>query len=253
MPLLMARLELLIQDIIKVGGIMKLFTLATGIVLMTGCQSLTDWTHSTQDNSVELSELERQLQLESFNGHQDPTFLSHWARDPHAYMNRVTQHVQSVSHLNISDYVEAMSMRLIKNMRYVTDKTPIAVASFVPVDSTLEETNLLGIHLAESFQHNMQVLGLSVIEYKATGTIRVTDKGDFALSRDIDELKQSHPIEYVLTGTFTYKDKGVEVHAKMVGVESRAVVASSQGFIPTVVAEQLIQSTHKSGIKLVKQ
>ncbi|MCU4676443.1 FlgO family outer membrane protein [Catenovulum sp. 2E275] len=229
---------------------MKQLTIAAGVLALTACQSITDWqaNETEQQTDQQLS-----LQNELFNGHQDAAHLNQWARNPHSYINQVTAHTRSDSSLSISDYVESMSLKLVKNMRYVTDKTPVAVTSFVAVDSNLEETNLLGKHLAESFQHNMQNLGLSVIDYKATGTIRVTESGDFALSRDIDELRHNHPIEYVLTGTFTYKDNGVDIYARVIGVESRAVVASAQGFIPSAVAEQLIPAKQRAGINLASQ
>ncbi|WP_149865446.1 FlgO family outer membrane protein [Catenovulum maritimum] len=238
---------------------MKKLLILPAIMSLSACQSLNDWyqdqvlvENEMPKEAVAPTEQENRLTLEAFNGHQDPALLNHWARDPHKYLNNYNQHIRSDTRLSVSDYVEAMSIKLVKSMRYVTDKTPIAVASFVPVDSNLEQTNLLGIHLAESFQHQAQVLGLSVIDYKSTGTIRVTETGDFALSRDIDELRQWHPIEYILTGTFSYKDTGVEVHARVVGIESRSIVASAQGFIPNSVAQELMPSMVKDGIKLVK-
>lgn len=230
----------------------SLLAVATASMLtLAGCHSVAKWQHQQNTNSNQSSAA--QLNDEVFNGHQDAEHTNYWARSPHAYLNKKTAHLREDTQLNISDYVEAMSMRLIKNMRYVSDKTPIAVTSFVPIDSNLEQSNLLGMHLAESFQHNMQNLGLSVIDYKATGTIRVTDDGDFSLSRDIDELKHNHPIEYILTGTFTYKDTGIDIYARVIGVESRAIVASSQGVIPMAVAEQLMSSQQSSGISLVNQ
>mgnify|MGYP000082528531 CR=1 FL=1 len=231
---------------------MKKLAIASGALLIAGCQSFSTWQAQKQMNETQEIQPEN-LQHELFNGHQDAAYVNQWARNPHAYLNQVTSHIRSEASLNISDYVEAMSLRLVKNMRYVTDKTPIAITSFVPIDSNLEQTNLFGNHLAEGFQHNMQNLGLSVIDYKATGTIRVTQTGDFAFSRDIDELRHDHPIEFILTGTFTHKEEGVEVYARVIGVESRAVVASSQGLIPRAVAEQLISTKQKSGINLVSQ
>lgn len=233
----------------KTSRNLKIVAPILSVLALSACQITSPW---AQKEQIE-PEPNTRLSLESFNGHQDPALLNHWARDPHRFLNQQNRHIRSDTRLAISDYVEAMAIKLIKNMRYVTDKTPVAVASFVPVDSNLEETNLFGIHLAESFQHQAMVLGLSVVDYKATGTIRVTETGDFALSRDIDELRQWHPIEYVLTGTFTYKDNGVEVVARVVGIESRAIVASAQGFIPHNVAQQLMSSKQKDGIKLVKE
>lgn len=226
-------------------------------IALTGCTSMDTWyTDTKQDAKAQsLSIYGKQQQMQSneaFGGHQDAQMVSRWASDPHAYMTNYHSNIGGGTQLAISDYVEKMAVKLIKNMRYVTHKTPVAVASFVPVDSNLEETTLVGLHLAENFMHQAQELGLSVIDYKSTGTIRVTEDGDFAFSRDIDELRHWHPIEYVLTGTYTRKENGIEVHARVVGIESRALVASTQGFIPYSVSEQLVPYKKKDGIKLIK-
>ncbi|WP_111977300.1 FlgO family outer membrane protein [Algibacillus agarilyticus] len=228
----------------------------TSPFIFTACQTTDEWfsadTQGGQPSLQMVQQQEKTIQSEAFAGHKDAQLLNHWARDPHQYLTQYHNNIASDGNLKISDYVESLAIKLVKNMRYVTDKTPIAVASFVPVDSNLEETNLLGLHLAENFMHEAQQLGLSVIDYKSTGTIRVTETGDFSLSRDIDELRQWHPIEYVLTGTFTLNDRGIEVHARVVGIESRAVVASAQGFIPHSATQQLKQYNKKDGISLTK-
>ncbi|AWB67533.1 hypothetical protein C2869_14275 [Saccharobesus litoralis] len=222
--------------------------------IVSGCQ-LTDQVFpinkNVQPKSLQQIQAENRLiRSEAFAGHKDAQLMGHWARDPHQYLTQYHSNISSEANLRISDYVEALAIKLIKNMRYVTEQTPIAVASFVPVDSNLEETDLIGLHLAENFLHEAQQLGLSVIDYKSTGTIRVTETGDFGLSRDIDELRQWHPIEYVLMGTYTLKSQGIEVHARVVGIESRAVVASAQGFIPHSATEQIRHFSKKDGITI---
>ncbi|NTS75410.1 hypothetical protein HR060_00910 [Catenovulum sp. SM1970] len=225
------------------------------VLALAGCES-TGWYSDETPESPETMESYMAEQSEQsdevFLGHKDGEQLGRWARDPHKYLNNYHANVHAGSTLKVSDYVETMATRLVKSMRFVNQQTPIAVASFVPMDSDLEETNLVGLHLAENFVHEAQQLGLSVIEYKSTGTIRVTSKGDFALSRDVDELRQWHPIEYVLTGTYTSTLDGMEIHAKVIGLESRAVVASAQGFIPQTVVSQIKPYNHKDGVKLSK-
>ena len=62
------------------------------------------------------------------------------------------------------------------------------------------------------------------------------------LSRDYLELSSSLPIEYVLTGTMTKHQGGVLVNARILGVESRAVVATAQMLVPFYVVDALIPS-----------
>ncbi|MBU3023310.1 FlgO family outer membrane protein [Aestuariibacter sp. A3R04] len=159
---------------------------------------------------------------------------------------------------HVGDYVKNMAQDLISNMEYVTNKTPVAVTNFAMLDSDLQETNLLGHQMAESFIHELHKYRIPVVDYKATDYIRVTEKGDFLLSRDYLDLNSSLPIEYVLTGTMAKHQGGVLVNARILGIESRAVVASAQLLIPFYVVDALIPSDSngkggmRDGVKLTR-
>jgi len=143
---------------------------------------------------------------------------------------------------HIGDYVKNMAQDLIANMEYVNNKTPIGVTHFALLDTDLQKTDLLGRQMAESFVHELHKFRVPVIDFKATEYIRITDEGDFVLSRDYLELSSSLPIEYVLTGTMTKHQGGVLVNARILGMESRAVVATAQMLVPFYVVDALIPS-----------
>ncbi|WP_334048701.1 FlgO family outer membrane protein [Alteromonas gracilis] len=143
---------------------------------------------------------------------------------------------------HIGDYVKNMTQDLIANMEYVSNKTPIGVTHFALLDTDLQKTDLLGRQMAESFVHELHKFRVPVIDFKATEYIRITDDGDFVLSRDYLELSSSLPIEYVLTGTMTKHQGGVLVNARILGMESRAVVATAQMLVPFYVVDALIPS-----------
>jgi TolB-like protein len=81
----------------------------------------------------------------------------------------------------------------------------------------------------------MQRHGLVVIDFKTTGHIRVTEDGDYVFSRDWKELPERQIIDYVVTGTMMQQEAGVLVNARMIGMQSRVVVATAQSFIPAWV------------------
>jgi TolB-like protein len=143
---------------------------------------------------------------------------------------------------HIGDYVKNMAQDLISNMEYVNNKTPIGVTHFALLDTDLQKTDVLGRQMAESFVHELHKFRVPVIDFKATEYIRITDDGDFVLSRDYLELSSSLPIEYVLTGTMTKHQGGVLVNARILGMESRAVVATAQMLVPFYVVDALIPS-----------
>lgn len=159
---------------------------------------------------------------------------------------------------HIGDYVRNMAQDLVSNMEYVTERTPVAVTHFSLIDSDLKETNLLGFQIAESFAHEFHKFRIPVVEFKATQYIRVTDTGDFVMSRDFLDLTSTTPIQYVLTGTMTKHQGGYIINARMLGMESNVIVASSQMFVPFYVVDALIPSESSKtteivdGVRLIK-
>ena len=123
---------------------------------------------------------------------------------------------------------------MLESSAFVNPKTPIAVASFVDLKD-LESTNWLGNQISENFVHELQRHGLVVIDFKTTGHIRVTKEGDYVFSRDWKELPERQIIDYVVAGTMMKQENGVIINARMIGMQSRVVVATAQSFIPNWV------------------
>jgi TolB-like protein len=133
---------------------------------------------------------------------------------------------------------------MLTSSSFVNTKTPVAVASFVNLKD-LETTNWLGNQLAESFLHELQRHGLVVIDFKTTGHIRVTKEGDYVFSRDWQELPERQIIDYVVSGTMVEQENGILVNARMIGIQSKVIVATAQSFIPSWVLGDEINHNEK--------
>jgi TolB-like protein len=153
---------------------------------------------------------------------------------------------------NINHFVRGIMHNLVDNIHYINDKTPIGVVSFIFLDGDYKKSNLLGNQIAESFMHEVHQFGIPVIDYKTTDYIRVTETGDFIFSRDFLELKDELPIKYVLAGTLVKHQAGYIVNARIIGLTSKAIVASAQGFIPNAVADAIMPSMGNDGIMLMQ-
>ena len=153
---------------------------------------------------------------------------------------------------NINHYVRGLMHQLADNIKYVNQKTPIAVMSFVLLDSDLQKTTLVGNQIAESFVHEIHKFGLPVLDYKTTDFFRISEEGDFIFSRDYMELRADLPIDYVLSGTLTKHQKGYLVNARIIGIKSKAVVASAQGLVPDYAIKSLQNTKSNDGIPLRK-
>lgn len=139
-------------------------------------------------------------------------------------------------HFNLlNDYVEQMALDIRQDLEGVKLAFPIAVASFVHLDSELSNTNIIGNQIAEYFITELRDMGLAVNDHKVTGNLQVTAKGDFAFSRNVRQLKKNQNVGYVLTGTMTKQMNGILINARVVGLTSNMVVASSTKLIPNAV------------------
>ncbi|AUI87360.1 hypothetical protein BS333_03800 [Vibrio azureus] len=128
-------------------------------------------------------------------------------------------------------FIESMTEELMVSNVAVSSRTPLAITSFVDLQN-FDATNWLGNSVGEGFIHQFQRRGFKVVDFKTTGSIQVTQQGDFALSRDWQELAREQEIQYVLTGTMLRQEGGVLINARIVGMQSRIVVATAQGFLP---------------------
>ena len=151
---------------------------------------------------------------------------------------------------DINFYVRGLMQDLVGNMQYVNASTPLAVTSFVFLDSNYEQAELVGQQISESFIHEVHKFGIPVLDFKTTNYVRVAPSGDFIFSKDYMELTGELPIKYVVAGTLVKHLSGYMVNARIVGLRSKAVVASAQGFLPSSVVNSLISTHSNDGIPL---
>lgn len=144
---------------------------------------------------------------------------------------------------DINHYARGLMQDLVANLQYVNATTPVAVVSFVMLDSDYNDANLLGIQIAESLIHEVHKFGIPVIDFKTTGFVRVTEQGDFAFSKDYEDFSGQMPARYIVGGTMLKNAEGYLINARIVGVKSQAVVASAQSLIPHHVSDPILMMT----------
>lgn len=228
----------------------KIIVWGLAAFLLTGCASQQKW----QDYR------EREMKaVASVPQSSDDISYYHSLRDKQTSYtsNRIAaaklqQRYESSHQAQLNHYVQAMMHDLVAVMDPKYAEAVFAVTSFVYLDGAYDESDLLGNQLAESFMHEVHQFGLMLIDFKTTDFIRVTPSGDFVFSRDFLELREEQPIEYVLGGTLVRHQSGVMVNARLVGIDSKRMLASAQGFIPQPVIAALQPSKQPERV-LLKQ
>ncbi|HEA16862.1 MAG TPA: hypothetical protein ENH88_10540 [Pseudoalteromonas prydzensis] len=222
---------------------MKRLILTLCLPLGFGCAQMMEPGKTTQrtDNSPQLVDDQRMV---AAPGQTNSLYQSNTA-----VINDSSQ-VSVPTRKNINHYVRGIMQDMAENLQYVNSKTPLAVSSFIFLDDNYNDGTLLGNQIAESFMHELHNFGVPVIDFKTTDFMRVTPTGDFVFSRDYLELNQDQNFNYVLAGTMVNHQGGVLVNARIIGLASKAVVGSAQGFIPQSVIDALDSSYRTDGVML---
>ncbi len=198
---------------------------------LAGCMSSSEGTRLCADNRGGFISCQ---DVSSVNVPQGPEAASIETRS-----NQKTLHSSLYSsslHFQLlSDYTEQMSAELERDLADVRINEKIAVASFVHLDAGMRTTSRLGIQLAEFFIHDLQAIGLPVMEHRLADELTRDMAGDFALERATGSIPFIHNVGYVLVGTLIENNRGLIINARLVHTKSQKVVAASSRLLPQAV------------------
>ena len=142
---------------------------------------------------------------------------------------------------NVNHYAKWLTQDLFANIDFPNNNDIFAVTNFALLDSDLNKTNHFGRQMTEAMIHEVHRTGFSVIDLKASGFIRMTEKGDvFYETTDYLEVSQNIDASHIITGTLTKHQGGYIVNAKVILLENKVLVSSAQIFVPYNVIEAVI-------------
>ena len=142
--------------------------------------------------------------------------------------------------LTVNDYVRNLVHELMALQHNLDSDSQLGVTDFSYVDSALDQGTVFSNHLSEAMIYDLHKFGVPVLDYKVTDYIRVTESGDFVLSRNFEELSDEVAIRYVVTGTLTTHQQGVLVNARLVQIDNKRVVSAARTFIPRHIVQAVI-------------
>ncbi len=227
---------------IRTGNILCLWV--TSLVLfLSGCTSVTD-NNSAQQRQMNMSPetLTQSMPDSGLRYRRDARDNTRQQSQNAGTMLYVTPNTlfhPRFTHKSLSDYAQQLAMQLMDSARNIRAESLIGVATFVELDSSLQNSSILGNQLSEMLIGKIQSYGMSVVDFKVTGNVSISQSGDFAFSRNTDNLAQRTGLDFVLSGTLIRTEKGVEVNARIVDLSNKVVVASGNLHIPHFIAAQL--------------
>ena len=133
--------------------------------------------------------------------------------------------------LILTEIVSKMADQLLYSFPRKYYNEPIALTSMVDLNN-LKGTNWLGQTISEQFIHELNIRKLHVIDFKLTGNIKLTEQGEFALTRDWKKLNKNVDVQRILTGTMSRNEEGIILNVRIVNANTNIVESTSSAFIP---------------------
>lgn len=143
------------------------------------------------------------------------------------------------THQMVSDFTERLAHDLMQDRKHTKWQGPIAVASFVNFDDTLQEANALGNLISENLLVEIQGYDVPVLDIHMKGWLNINPTGDYIFSRDGGEIVFNDNIKYVLSGVMIRVERGVKVNARIVELHSQKVMSTGSVLIPNFLIDSL--------------
>ena len=167
----------------------------------------------------------------------------------HSVPLNIIQSGNPIGYLNSQAIFIADQLERNLDKKYIS--SPVMVTSFLNLDN-LKETSGLGRLLAESLIHELHVRRWKVIDSRLVKDIVINTHGEFALSRDIKNIKASYNVTGIVTGTYTVTESSVIVNAKVMDIDTGVITSSAQASIPLNGMESLLFNYSKPEAMKIK-
>lgn len=142
----------------------------------------------------------------------------------------------------INEYTEQLAYDLKNSLKGKTIERNIVVTTFVFLDNSLKNTDIIGRQVAELLTTDLQNINLPVSDLNLTGYVDINQNGEFSLSQDSNEINPDIDIGYICTGTLIENKQGLLINAKIIDRMTNRVIASANKILPRAI----IESTRKT-------
>ncbi len=122
---------------------------------------------------------------------------------------------------------ELVAQLLAGSKEPIAGELRVTVASFVNLDE-MYETSALGRYLGEQMLHELQRARVDAVDVRMMPAMQISKgHGEYALSRDMNELNYAHQADAVVAGTYSVADGQIFVNARILENNTGLLLSSS--------------------------
>lgn len=142
--------------------------------------------------------------------------------------------IEKTTETDMRSQVYAATDAMIGNTRsYLDPRRAIVPASFVNQDN-IDSTSPLGRLISNMMASRFTQRGYAISQVKLRKSLLIQPgSGEFMLSRDLDEIRQSSGGQAVLTGWYTIAHQNIFVTAQVISLKDGTALASTDFELPS--------------------
>lgn len=148
-------------------------------------------------------------------------------------------HLASINHL-----AQQMVNELVRQNDSLKPTQPLLVATPVML-SDLATTSELGLQYQQGLIAALHDHQFNLIDMNVAETLRVTEEGDFILTRDWQQLPADIDVRHVVVSTMSPSKEGVVVYSRIVDVSNNRVISVAQSFVPITAMLDMLTPSEK--------
>ncbi|GIU09802.1 MULTISPECIES: FlgO family outer membrane protein [unclassified Shewanella] len=134
-------------------------------------------------------------------------------------------HTEAVNHLS-----QQMVNELVRQNDALRSDQPLLVTTPVLL-SDMKSTNGLGLQFQQGLIASLHDHQFNLVDINVSDTLKVTQSGEFILTRDWQQLPVDVPIENVVVSTMSLSTRGVALNSRIVNINNNRVISAAQGFV----------------------
>lgn len=145
----------------------------------------------------------------------------------------MVQAVQEVDIISMNHSIaDALVGELRKNHPSFHRNKPILVTTFVTL-SSLENSSELGMMIADQIASRFTQHGYAIVEARMRHELAIRqDKGEFILSREVENLSTEYKATAVIVGNYSQSRDTLYVTARLIQLKDKQVLASVNAKVP---------------------
>ncbi|MCL1051198.1 hypothetical protein L2755_16415 [Shewanella abyssi] len=148
-------------------------------------------------------------------------------------------HLSSINYLS-----QQMVNELVRQNDSLKPTQPLLVATPVML-SDLATTNELGLQYQQGLIAALHDHQFNLVDMNVAETLRVTQTGDFILSRDWQQLPADIDVRHVVVTTMSPDKDGMVIYSRIVDVSNNRVVSVAQSFVPIASMSGMLSRAEK--------